>query len=268
MKRSPIGAVTALALHTINHFLQRNVKSVGLMACCLSLAACSSPAEVEPAEGPTPAPSAIANPITVSATATPAEVPSTQTPAPGRDPTPTWETSTITAAPTEAPPANPTPTNPPTATSPPEEEPLEFGASDAFQQNNSQESPFVDFSPIEGQWAGLIVETDEKGTGSWAEIFLSPGAEQGTRVGSVRYATQGSRIVVCRGRWLAIRAEDPVYTVSEQITSGASESGSGCPDGSVRLEHDPQSGTLKYEFTHYGGNPDWNAYGTLTRSGE
>ena len=247
-------AVKTIAFRAENQLSELSTNALWLLASCLLLLACSSAAEVEPT--PEQAPTSI--PETMATTATSAQVAPTQTPAAPEETTVAQEALSVTA----------TPTSLPAATSPPEEEPLEFGGANSIAQENSDESPLLDFSPIEGHWVGEIIETDDKGTGSRIEIFLNPSAEQGSRVGSVRHATYGSGIVVCRGRWLAIRAEDPVYTVSEQIISGASESGSGCPDGSVRLEHDPQSGTLNYEFTHSGGNPDWNAYGTLTRSEE
>lgn len=247
-------AVQTTAFRAENQFPELSMKAIWLLASCLLLVACSSPVEVEPTAEQTSTPI----PETMSTTATSTLVAPTQTATASEETTVGQETVSPTT----------TPTSPPAATSPPEGEPLEFGGPNSIQQSNSEESPLLDFSLIEGHWVGQIIETDEKGTGSRIEIFLNSSAEQGSSVGSVRYATYGSGIVTCRGRWLAIRAEDPVYTVSEQIISGASESGSGCPDGSVRLEHDPQSGTLKYEFTHSGGNPDWNAYGTLTRSEE
>lgn len=137
------------------------------------------------------------------------------------------------------------------------------GGGDPVQgPTESGESPTLDFSAVAGAWAGWGVEPRGEGESDdihfWMRASLSSSAGIGSTVGSIEYGlADPSQEPDCRGNWIAQDAENPVYVVAERITSG-----SGCPDGTVRLALDDQTGALSYDFTADGG-PD--AEGTLRR---
>lgn len=86
----------------------------------------------------------------------------------------------------------------------------------------------------------------------------SESACAGSVVGTVEYGLGDTgNPPECGGNWHASKAEDPVFEVNERITFG------NCPDGTVRLELDTQSGTLAYDFTPESG--PFAAEGTLMR---
>lgn len=204
------------------------MKLTSLLLCVLLLAACSTTTVVVP----------------------------TQVPATGGVTTDITETVSATASPTFTPTADLTATNTPAPTLTPTDEPGEAQVLD-FNVVEEMDQPTIhDFSPIEGQWYGQAKEEGEYSF--WMELSLSSGAERGSQVGRIRYFIVDGGIPICTGLWLVITANDPVYTVREDMNGR-------CPDGMVRLEHDPQTGTMSYDFTPTEGDPSTKATGTLSR---
>lgn len=132
---------------------------------------------------------------------------------------------------------------------------------EANKSGKSKDTKILDFSRIEGDWEGDAME--ERGNRFWIKITLEPSSERGTRIGTVRYGHMNSDEVACEGILEGIRANDPVYIVSERNPEENS-----CPDGAIRLECDPQNGKMAYEFTSYTGNADEFAAGMLTQRAE
>lgn len=130
------------------------------------------------------------------------------------------------------------------------------GPSDVQEPTSEPES--LDFSPIEGQWSGTGVEVG--GIHFGIRMTLSASAKPGRVVGNVRYWELTAPDFPCFGSWFAESVDYPTFTVRERITDGQ------CPDGTVDLEFDEETGTLRYNFTVIG--PAFqNASGTLTRDG-
>lgn len=102
----------------------------------------------------------------------------------------------------------------------------------------------LDFSAIAGTWSGWAVEPREENEDVqfWARFDLEASADQGASVGTIEEGlTPG--VTACVGDLLAEEAGEPVYTVREIVTSGL------CPTATVRLEHDPEAGTLTVNWT-------------------
>lgn len=115
----------------------------------------------------------------------------------------------------------------------------------------------LDFSPVEGVWAGSAVEVS--GIAIEIRIGLESGARRGRTIGSVRYWLPHAPDDVCLGTWLAESVDSAVFTVNERITSG------NCPDGTVRLTLDQETGDLHYSYTPDNGIRGFEASGTLRR---
>lgn len=120
------------------------------------------------------------------------------------------------------------------------------------------ERPYLDFSAIEGQWEG---EAREAAGRFWVRVTLEPGASYRSKVGTVRYGISGTDAYDCKGDWLALTADHPVYTLYERISGS-------CPPGNVRLEYNAENGTMSYEFAPISAVPQLEATGVLERSEE
>ncbi|MDX1748265.1 MAG: PKD domain-containing protein, partial [Halobacteriales archaeon] len=113
----------------------------------------------------------------------------------------------------------------------------------------------LSFAPIAGEWEGTGVEPNTAQT-FLIDAAIDSAAVRGEVVGTVAY-NEGQ----CEGDWIALEADDPVFTVTEVITLGRDT----CPDGTVVLELDPTSGELQYDYTPVAGSGPFEATGTLTR---
>jgi len=117
--------------------------------------------------------------------------------------------------------------------------------------------PDLSFQSIAGEWAGWATEGGD--VWFWVRAQLGSSARRGDQVGTVEYGLGSPQNEPeCGGGWFASSAEDPVFVVLERITFGGT-----CPDGTVRLVLDVETGILDYEFTPDGGFAD--ATGALTR---
>lgn len=120
------------------------------------------------------------------------------------------------------------------------------GGGDSIQgptETEPGEVPRLDFSAIAGTWSGWAVEPrdGEEDVQFWARFDLDESADQGARVGTIEEGlTPG--VTVCVANALAEEVAGSVYTV-RQLVSGT------CPAATVRLEHDPEAGTLTVGWT-------------------
>jgi hypothetical protein len=99
----------------------------------------------------------------------------------------------------------------------------------------------ISFAPVAGSWVGNGITDDQQEAFS-IEMTLGESAANGDSVGAARYRAEDGSFD-CSGTLFAVDAEDDVYTARQDITSGT-----GCSNGQVQLTHDPDEGTLLYEY--------------------
>lgn len=122
-------------------------------------------------------------------------------------------------------------------------------------ENSSDDETVVTYEAIEGEWTGSMLG------GTWGRLeFRSDSIKAGKVIGTgAEFHSKGGELA-CRGILRAKDSDPPTYW-TRFATDGDSEVGC-VSTGTFRFKHDPDGGTLTWEWKAPDGYRTW---GTLSR---